>query len=341
MSRHVTVLVVSPAFHGYLDAIGAAVGRLGFDVVTCAYDRPRQPGEILPHIGLKARRVMGLDTERHRDRQLDARAARCVASTRPDAVVVIRGDHLGEQFWSALDAHRIPRITWLYDNLNRMAHDPADLSTRSPIASHSHEDVKALSELGADVRYLPNGFDPSVDFSPVLRDEVVLVGERYPNREVLLHALGRHGIQVRAYGGTWSRHPLDWRPRRQASHSLPWGRQVSRARSYGLMAGAPAALNIHGPLSEFRDGLSIRTFEAAGVGAVQLIDRPEVAEFYEPDTEVAVFEGADQLVDLVHRAVTDVSWSARLRERARARTLAEHTYDARVPVLVEGWATHG
>jgi spore maturation protein CgeB len=107
------------------------------------------------------------------------------------------------------------------------------------------------------------------------------------------------------------------------------------------MAGAPAVLNIHGPVAEFRDGLSTRTFEAAGAGAVQLIDRPEVCEFYEPGAEVVVFEGSDDLVELTRRAVTDRAWAKRLRDRARARTLAEHTYDARIRYLIQGWSYVG
>src|SRR4051812_23827011 len=121
MARSFRVLVVSPAFHGYLDAIGAAFARRGFEALTCAYDRPRRAGELATHVRVKAERTLGRETDQERDRQADARAARCAASVRPDAVVVIRGDQLGERFWSYLDERRVPRIIWLYDNLNRMA----------------------------------------------------------------------------------------------------------------------------------------------------------------------------------------------------------------------------
>lgn len=81
----------------------------------------------------------------------------------------------------------------------------------------------------------------------------------------------------------------------------------------------------------------MRTFEACGAGALQLIDRPDVAEFYDPDEEIVVYGSPDELVDLAWRAVRDRGWARSIGARARARTLAEHTFDHRVRVLEKLW----
>jgi spore maturation protein CgeB len=99
------------------------------------------------------------------------------------------------------------------------------------------------------------------------------------------------------------------------------------------MAGAAATLNIHGD----QDGFTMRTFEASGVGALQLIDRSDVARHYEPGVEILPFSSVAEIVDLVGRAHRDPYWAARVRAAARDRTLAEHTFAHRARDLEEMW----
>ena len=83
----------------------------------------------------------------------------------------------------------------------------------------------------------------------------------------------------------------------------------------------------------------MRTFEAAGVGAVELIDRADVAAFYDPGVELLTWTTPEELSGLCHRALVDRAWTDSIRAAARARTLAEHTFDHRVAVLEGAWDT--
>nr|WP_281368091.1 glycosyltransferase [Helcobacillus massiliensis] len=87
------------------------------------------------------------------------------------------------------------------------------------------------------------------------------------------------------------------------------------------MRDGAATLNIHGD----QDGFTMRTFEACGVGAVQIIDRADVEGLYEPGRELLVASSADEAVDQAQRIVTDPSWARTIREAGKRRTLAEHT----------------
>ncbi len=49
----------------------------------------------------------------------------------------------------------------------------------------------------------------------------------------------------------------------------------------------------------------MRTFEARGVGAVQLVDRADGSRYYEPGVELAVFGSAEEAVELARRAAAD------------------------------------
>ena len=166
--------------------------------------------------------------------------------------------------------------------------------------------------------------------------EISFIGARYPTRDKVIAQLHTEGVPVCAYGRDWSSHPVDRvRTWRAGTPSVPAHRDVSRSAAYDVMAASAATLNLHGD----QDGFTMRTFEAAGVGALQLIDRTDVDALYLPGAEVLTWTTQDELAELCRRALTDHVWSDAIRAAGRARTLAEHTFDHRVAVLEGAWDT--
>lgn len=330
------LLIVSPAFHGYWRSIERAFEQLGYETSTHCYDAHDTLGSKLV---LKLRSELPARLGRPDDgsiaRAQSVRARIAVHTTRPDRVLVIKGDTLTEPFWDALDRPHIPRTLWLYDELRRTRYTDAALARYDAIASYSHDDTTTLRAAGHAASHVALAFDPALTPVPRQTNEVTFIGARYPRREALLVALQQAGVPVRAYGRDWSGHWFDRaRTWRWDAPDLAAGRDLPLADGYAVMAGAPATLNIHGD----QDGFTMRTFEACGVGGVQLVDRADVAEFYDPDDEVAVFGSADELIDLARRAIADDRWGDRLRVAARRRTLAEHTFAHRARSLEAAWA---
>jgi spore maturation protein CgeB len=333
----VKVLVVSPGFHGYHSAISAALVARGHQVSTLVYDDHgglvgrswHQLRHRLPH-------RLGAGSLRRLAQEETARATGAVRAIRPEAVVVVKGDTLGEQFWAALRG--LPRTTWLYDEARRTSWTGERLAGVGPVATYSALDAVDLEAAGIDARHVPLAFDHRLVGSPTHRRDpsITFVGARYPSREHVLMSLHEEGLPVRAYGRDWSAHPVDrLRTWRVAAPAIPAGRDVSRAEAYDLMAASVATLNMHGD----QDGFTMRTFEAAGVGAVQLIDRTDLGALYEPGTEVLTWTTPEELTDLCRRTLADPAWTEGIRVAARARTLAEHTFDHRVAVLEDAWDT--
>ena len=182
---------------------------------------------------------------------------------------------------------------------------------------------------------MPNAYDTHCPIVPVREDSINFVGAKYPNREETLQALVAAGLPVRAYGRAWSRHPYDILRTKQFKDSgVPAGRDIDRSEAYGIMASSPATLNIHNN----QDGFTMRTFEAPGVGALQVIDRPDVDRYYIPGEEVLVYESIDELIEICTRIFRDPKWARKIREAGQKRTLAEHTFDQRVKILEQLWA---
>ncbi len=331
------VLLVSPSFHGYHDAIAAALTARGQVVTTHVYDdNGGLAGRMWHQVRHQFPHKIGAGSLRRMGREQTVRAVAAVEECRPDAVVVIKGDTLRQPFWAALDG--IPRITWLYDEVRRTQWTSDRLARVGPVATYSGQDATAFSSAGLDSRHLPLAYDHRLVPSPTTSRTGVItfVGARYPARHEVLAGLHDHGVPVRAYGRDWSGHPIDrLRTWRVGTPALPTARDASRAAAYDVMAASAATLNLHGD----QDGFTMRTFEAAGVGGVELVDRIGLEGLYEPGTEVLTWTKPEELTELCRRALADPVWSDAIRKAARARTLAEHTFDHRVAVLEDSWDT--
>ena len=332
MSAAPRLLVLSPVFHGYWRSIERAFGALGYDVTTVAYDaHPGWSDRARAKAHELAERLGGAGDARRRAEHTE-RALVAVRAAEPEVVLVVKGDTFEAPVWEALAGLR--HALWLYDELRRTEHTHASLALAGPVASYSPDDVATLAAAGLRAVHVPLAHDPEVGFTPRASNEVVFVGARYPTREHLLTSLAASDVPVRAYGRDWSGHALDrlrtWRLNQPA---VPHGRDLPRDEAYGVMAGATATLNVHGD----QDGFTMRTFEACGVGAVQLVDRADVSRYYEPGVELAVFGSPEEAADLARRAATDPTWADGIRAAGRARTLAEHTFVHRARALEALW----
>lgn len=337
MSRKPKLLLISPAFHGYHESISRAFAGAGYEVVVHRYDafdgrRAKIRNKLVHELPTR----IGLDGASSAERWATERTLRVLREVRPDRLVVIKADILGEAFWSEIEALALPRILWLYDDLSRHRFSLDFLRRIGPVVSYSRDESALLRSQGVDATFLANAFDPHLaQVNAQRRDEVVFVGSKYPNRVALLSGLADAGVPVRAYGRQWSHHPFDrirtWELSRP---DIPAERDIPLSEAYRVQAAAAAAINIHG----LQSGLAMRTFEVPGMGGLQLVDRPDVAEFYDVGTETLVFSSLGELQELCQKAIADRAWAERIRQAGRRRSLAEHTFAHRIAVLEELWA---
>ncbi|MDP5227723.1 MULTISPECIES: glycosyltransferase [Arthrobacter] len=334
MSR---VLLISPAFHGYYRSIAAALEQQGHEVIAYAYDFLGSfPDKLRNKIRFELPARLGAGSGEEARRWATDRVLSVLRKTNPDRVVVIKGDSLDSRFWDAVNSRNIPRVLWLYDDLKRHDYSFEFLREIGPVASYAKSEVQVLAEHGVNATWLPNGFDPDLAQPTDRRSgEVVFVGSRYPNRVALMEALMEAGVPLRVYGRQWSHHWVDrLRTWELSRPQLPSERDIPLSEAYRVQAEAAAAINIHG----LQEGLAMRTFEVPGMGGLQLIDREDVAEFYEPGKEVLVFRSQDELVELAAKVVREPGWGQGIREAGRRRSLAEHTFAHRMCILDGMWS---
>lgn len=329
------LLLISPSFHGYWEPLSAALTARDFEVTALrsdAYDGywPKTRRKLTVDLPWK----LGVDRTPTLTRWATERAVEALRAVRPHRVLVVRGDDLGPSFFEEAERVGAAIGLWLYDEVRRTAHTDDTLRRFDFVATYSALDAAALAERGLPTSYLPLGYDVHCPVHPAPHEEIVFIGARYPERQRLLQVLVAHGVPVHAYGRDWSRRGVDrLRTLSWARPDLPTGPDVDRPHGYGIMAGAIGCLNVHGD----QDGFTMRTFEAPGVGGLQLVDRPDVDTLYEPGAEVLVFTSDAELVELAGRARADRRWARAIAEAGQRRTLAEHTLDHRIAELVEPW----
>ena len=327
------ILLVSPRFHGYFDAVSDGFSRLGHEVDVVLYDE-RSVWERIDHkLAIELPERLGVNRHLALRRRTTTRVAEALEGRRPDAILVIKGDEIDLDVIEPLHRAGVPMLLWLQDELHRTTLTDDDLARFDAVASYSALDVAAMVRRGLPATLVPMAFDDRI--APARRhprNDVIFVGARYPSRAVALRSLVDRGLPVIAFGRSWS--PA-WSDRirtfRLSGGDVPGGPDVGRAAAGQLYLNAAIALNLHG---DGHNGFNPRTFEVCGVGGLEMIDRPDVGSLYEPGVELLAFEVIDEVIETWDRLAKEPTWGEEIRRRGRARTLADHTFTHRCQALL-------
>lgn len=330
------LLIVSPAFHGYCHSIADGFRGLGYEVTVHRYDafdtmKDKVRNKALYELPSK----LGFDGQKAAEKAATSKALEVIEQVKPDKLIVIKADTLGDNFWQAVADRKVPYLLWLYDDLKRHRYTFEFLRSLPAVVSYARSEAESFAAEGINAHFVANGYDPKLAAFPTTRvPEIVFVGSRYENRETILLALKDAGLSVRAYGRGWSHHPFDrlrtWELKRP---NLPAERDIPLHEAYRVQAAAAASLNVHG----LQAGLAMRTFEVPGMNGLQLIDRPDVAEFYEIGKEVLLYQSTEELIELCQHIIADPRWSDSIRAAGLKRSQAEHTFFHRAQSMDALW----
>ena len=202
--------------------------------------------------------------------------------------------------------------------------------------------VERIKGLGVDSEYFPIAFDERV--LERLRDSGVDAAPEAPRAHAVTFVGGVdpsvHGRGTDFLAELSRRAPLDvWgygagslppdSPLLPRHHGEAWGMDM-----YRVLADSRMAINRHIDAAE---GFSnnMRLYEATGTGALLFTEQsPNLAELFEAGEEVVTYRGIDDLEDKLHHFMDDEEQRVRVAAAGQARTLAEHTYQRRIPELV-------
>lgn len=311
----------------FADNIRAGLARMGHEAFLLGAPRlgaGRPPADAF--LSLAQRSLPSVDAFVQRRLLKRARAHAC------DLVINV-DPGLDASVVAALRGHGIRTCYWFPDavvNLGRFSAivAPYDaLFFKEPILI---ERLRAMLDL--PVFYLPEACNPVWHRPPEglpVSDHIVVVGNMYPSRTLLLRRLVDAGLNLRLYGGGFPRWLKD--DRLAARHA---GRYVRREEKAAIFRSAAAVLNnLHpGEIS----GVNQRLFEATACGAAVLTEwRPSLPELFEEGKEVLAFRDFDELLEKARFLLANPDRGRAMGDAASARAHAEHGYEERLSVMFD------
>jgi spore maturation protein CgeB len=266
------------------------------------------------------------------DERTQRRIARAALATECEIVINV-DQRLMPGIVRRLRQNRIKVAMWFPDHVANMRRQLILLTPYDAVffkEPHLVDRLQALLEL--PTFYLPEACNPRWHrplVAPGTEPYLVIAGNMYPSRVLLLERLLARGIPLRLYGGGFPRW-LGKTPLREA-HA---GRPVYRTEKAQVFRSAAGVLNTMYP-GEIA-GVNARLFEAAGCGAAVLTEfRPTVPDLFAIGDEVLAFRDFDELVEQARRLLDDGGLGAKLGDAAAARAHESHTYERRLTVILE------
>jgi spore maturation protein CgeB len=127
-------------------------------------------------------------------------------------------------------------------------------------------------------------------------------------------------------------------PSKRVSHILPpqahTGHPVFAKDKAKVFREAAAVLNNLHPAE--MHGVNARLFEATGSGAAVLCERrPSLGHLFDLDSEILPFTDFEELMSQAKRLLDDTDLTRRIGDAASKRAHAEHTYEQRLPEILE------
>ncbi len=268
------------------------------------------------------------------------------AKSHPDLTIVLKGEVLLPETVERLRAlTNGPVVQWCGDdpfwfpNIIAAAH----LYDRFFLADPSY--APDLATRGVETSFLAHAADPTVwgprpdEIEQPAEWDVVFVGDARHNmghlpssrvRVDLIEAAAQTDLRVAVWGRGWEKLDGD-SPARRRHQGLTLLPAAVVARTYRR---AKIVLNVHH--AQMRDGVNMRAFEIPAAGAFQLCDaKTRLGELFEIGSEVAVFEGADELQERLHKYVAADEARSQIANAGRDRVLRDHTYAVRMAQLVD------
>jgi hypothetical protein len=154
------------------------------------------------------------------------------------------------------------------------------------------------------------------------------IGNRDSKRDPYLRRLCLAGADIRVYGNYFPLHPLCWRFPGRFRPSVAVDGMAS------IYDRHLASINIHARV--VKGGTNMRTFECAGYGIPQIVERlPGLESLFSPGEDLLTFATPDELLGQMARLAADSKLARSLAVSAARRVLAEHTYFHRAKRLLD------
>jgi len=157
--------------------------------------------------------------------------------------------------------------------------------------------------------------------------QVTTAGNLHPYRVELFKALEEYDVKI------WGNPPPVWGKLGPVREMFQDEFVANEEKASAFMS-AKIVVNNLKPSEIY--GVNVRTFEAAGIGAFQLVNwRPGLDQLFEVGSEIATFRTVRELKEKVDYYLNHPGQRDRMSTAAKKRAMKEHTYEDRLSTLID------
>jgi spore maturation protein CgeB len=336
------ILVVSPMYGGSWPIAGyaaRALTGLGHETHLLDLSSFHDGFRALERFGARRTRRSALEG-RYCD-VLGAGIGAAVEALEPDVVLALAQAPLSAAALDEIGASGALRVLWFVEDFRLLTY------WREVAAHYDHvftiQDGECLDAIGAvtdaRVEYLPCGFDPEIHrplgLGPPERaaygSDVGFVGAGYRNRRLAFRRFLDSDFRI------WG---SDWTGAEDFARVIQrGGARINTEESVRIFNATSVNLNLHS--STYHDGVdprgdfvNPRTFELAGCGAFQVVDRRALLPPLFGARELAIADSVGEMREITRHYLAHPEERIPMAGRARRRALAEHTYRHRLERLL-------
>ncbi len=338
------VLVVPPVYGGSLPIaryVADAFKRLGHHVTVIdnsLYHRPLKDIDQVTSNTLHREQLRGSLTQHLSERVM----AKCL-DIGPDLVFALAQAPLTPEILDRMREFGFITAFWFVEDSREFTY----WKEVAPRYDHffaiqkreAFEESETLREI--DFHFLPLGCDPRVHKPVDLNDrdrerfssEVSFVGVGYYNRHVFFQGLLDFDFKI------WG---TEWNPASPVGRFVQErGRRITPRETVKIFSGTKININLHSStyhrgVNPAGDFVNPRTFEIAGCGGFQLVDRrSHLPELFVPDQEVVCFETIGDLREKIAYYLSHSDERERIAQSGYRRAYRDHTYQRRIGRALE------
>jgi spore maturation protein CgeB len=167
-----------------------------------------------------------------------------------------------------------------------------------------------------------------------IKHEVTFVGQPHGDRRETITKLERAGHPVECWGFGWPAGPIDHEQMVDVFSSSRVNLNLSNSSERFDLKGAVRRLLRRNAPRVRPAQIKGRNFEVPGCGGFLLTERvPHLERYFELDSEVAVYDDVEDLLEKLPRWLEDEERRRAVAEAGYRRILAEHTYDHRFAAI--------
>lgn len=208
--------------------------------------------------------------------------------------------------------------------------DPDDFESRSKhfamlfdkFYTNSYETIKLYNDIGCNAQLLPFAADEEFHYPLKTKKkyDIVVVGEKRPDREIFISQLKKKRIKVHCYGKGWRSHIWE---------KLGFSTEVHGSKHREAINSGKIYLSFAQTMAGYKN-VKVGIFEAAACGACIVVESfPDIEKYFVNGENIILYNTLEDAIIKITYLIKNQTVTEKIGDAARQKILQSHTWKHR------------